>query len=401
MAREINLVPDVKGEMIKALKMRNFILFVCIIVAAASVGVTVVFGLIMGGQQLARDGKKQSIEELSSKLNSYSELGQTLTIKNQVEDISAISDNKQVFTRTFNLLSAILPTGLDTIRISELRVNLSGDEETSQPTLNFDAQANAGKEPYIDYNVLDSFKKSMQFMHYDYGNYVDKDGNTIPSYCMIEKGVDGAMLRDEKNNYYAYWTLKEDGCLASDVKAEDYTTEDFNGEKVVKIWRTPQYKTWYKANSDKTNMTLDGTITGVPHFESQCITYTGDDSSDKNNPKWSNDNQCNLITRGDSTANSIVIIESSNGRDANEELVLRFTATIYVNPEFYKFNNHHMIALAPSGRVNVTDSFVQIQSMFEQRASDCEEGDTSCESTVNSGGDETNTNNNNQTNGGS
>ena len=32
MAREINLVPDVKGEMIKALKLRNFIFFLCIVI---------------------------------------------------------------------------------------------------------------------------------------------------------------------------------------------------------------------------------------------------------------------------------------------------------------------------------------------------------------------------------
>ena len=31
MAREINLVPDIKDEMIKTLKMRNLIFFICII----------------------------------------------------------------------------------------------------------------------------------------------------------------------------------------------------------------------------------------------------------------------------------------------------------------------------------------------------------------------------------
>ena len=41
MAREINLVPDIKGEMIKTLKLRNFIFFLCIVVASASVAVTV------------------------------------------------------------------------------------------------------------------------------------------------------------------------------------------------------------------------------------------------------------------------------------------------------------------------------------------------------------------------
>ena len=71
MAREINLVPDVKEEMIKALKLRNLILFICIAVSIASIVVTLIFGLIMGGQKLARDSKKQAIEDLSSKLNSY------------------------------------------------------------------------------------------------------------------------------------------------------------------------------------------------------------------------------------------------------------------------------------------------------------------------------------------
>ena len=45
------------------------------------------------------------------------------------------------------------------------------------PTFTIDAQANAGQEPYIDYRVLDAFKKSMQYMRYDYGEYVDKEGD--------------------------------------------------------------------------------------------------------------------------------------------------------------------------------------------------------------------------------
>ena len=279
MAREINLVPDVKEEMIKALKLRNLILFICIAVSIASVVITLIFGLIMGGQKLARDSKKQAIEDLSSKLNSYNELNQTLTIKNQVENIDTLSGDKRIFTRTFNLLSAIIPTGADTIRISELNINLSED----QPTLTLDAQANAGKDPYIDYNVLDSFKKSMQYMHYDYGEYVDKNDNPIPAYCMIEKGSDGAMLQ-ENGNYYAYWTIEEEGCTpTNDSKKSDYQTENYDGKEVVKIWRTPNYNEWYKSG-DNTNISLDGVIKGVPHFNSQCITYTGYDTENRDNP---------------------------------------------------------------------------------------------------------------------
>ena len=71
MAREINLVPDIKEEMIKALKLRNFIFFVCIIVASASVGVILLFATIAGGQQAIADGNKAKIEFVLEKLRQY------------------------------------------------------------------------------------------------------------------------------------------------------------------------------------------------------------------------------------------------------------------------------------------------------------------------------------------
>ncbi len=383
MAREINLVPDIKDEMIKTLKLRNFIFFLCIAVAAISVGATVLIGLVMGGQQIAIDNKKGTIDNLSSKLNSYTDLNDFLTIKSQLDDISTLTDNKKVLSRTFNILSALIPTGADTITISELNVNLAEE----QPTFTFDGQANAGTEPFIDYNVLDAFKKSMQYMRYDYGNYVDKSGNQIPAYCMIEKGTDGAVFNDPSKGIYAYWLINGDGCNPSeDTKASDYSLEEYSGEQVVKVWRTPQFSEWYKEtpSDNQPYMSLDGIISNVPHFESSCITYAGDDSQDSANPKWTETNEeCRLIPGG---SEGIIISDSSNGRDVSDQLVLRFSAEIQIAPEAYQFSNSHMLAIAPSGRRNVTDSYVQVQAMFGARATDCAEGDTACESNTNKNG---------------
>ena len=393
MAREINLVPDIKDEMIKTLKLRNYIFFACFVIAVASVSVVLIFGLIAGGQQLARDSKKATIDKLHDKLNSYSDLGDMITIKDQVGNIDTLTQNKQVLSRTFSALSAFIPTGADTIKISELNVNLSpavdesgGEEmETTQPTFTLEAQANAGKEPFIDYNVLDSFKKSMQYMHYDYGNYVDKAGNTIPAYCMIEQGADGATLKEDKDgkpNYYAYWTIEAEGCNPSEeLKSSDYNVEDYEGQKVVRIWRTPQFADWYKnsSNSSGASISLDGVISNIEHFESSCITYTGNESGNGSAPKWDEQNQCMLAKDEDGSGEVIVINESSNGRDSSEELVLRFSATIKLDPEFFKFENTHMLALAPSGRRNVTDSYVQVQAMFGKRAKDCDKNDAACQ----------------------
>ena len=411
MAREINLVPDIKEEMIKALKLRNFIFFVCIIVASASVGVILLFATIAGGQQAIADGNKTKIETMSKKLKSYGDLTDFLTIRDQLTNLSSISRNKKLLSRSFGILTALLPKGADVIKISELNIDLTG----TQPTITFDAQANAGEPPYIDYNVLDSFKKSMQYMRYDYGNYVDKNGNTIPAYCIIESGNDGATFSDAERGNYAYWLITGEGCNPSyeplevtnsededDEEAakadealseaevyrrtEGYTTETYDDQTVVKIWRTPQFSDWYKTEEveGEPYMNLSGAISGVEHFESECIRYSGVENPNTSAVSWSSTNEsCYLVPDG---SDGIRITDSSNGRDSSDELVLRFSATITLTPEVYKFSNHHVLSFGPSGRYNVTDSYVQIQDMFTQRASDCDPNDTSCNDSKNRGG---------------
>lgn len=390
MAREINLVPDIKGEMIKALKLRNLTFFICIVVAAASFALTAVVAAVAGGQQAIVDGKKDTITELSKKINSYDDLDNFLTIKDQLGNLSTIADNKKVLSRTFGLLTALFPS---TITISELSINLS----SSNPVISFDAQANADAPPYIDYNVLDSFKKSMKYMRYDYGNYVDKEGNTIPAYCMIESGADGATFYDSGKGYYAYWLITGEGCdpaYESDTESsedgyqisatemsrisETYTLETYEGQTVVRIWRTPQYNDWYREVEveGEPYMSLDGEISGVAHFESRCTTYSGVLNSNTGIVNWTSSNEdCTLVPDGD---DGIKISDSSNGRDANGDLVLRFSAAITLDQNYYKFGRNHMLAVGPTGRYNVTDSYVQIQSIFGAPATDCAADDTAC-----------------------
>ena len=272
--REINLVPSVKSEMIKTLKIRNLIFFLCIVVASASVGVTFLFGAVVGGQQLAINGKNDTIKALSSKLTDYEELDSFLTVKDQLGNIATLTSNKKVISRTFNILAAMIPNteGGDSIEISELNVNLS----EGVPTFSFEAQADAHTAPFFDYRVLDAFQKSMEYLKYDYGRYVDKDGDMIPAYCMIEEDDNGSMFRSGKD-IYAYWTINAEGCRpggyveeenteeentdgedttdtqpssreSDDTIAYGYETEEYAGQRVVRIWRTPQATAWYHKN---------------------------------------------------------------------------------------------------------------------------------------------------------
>ncbi len=451
---EVSLVPEVKRQMIKTMKIRNIFLFVCIVLVSVAGGTVLIMTTIWSGQNITMSGQDKRMESMSSKLNDYDSLGEFLTIQDQLDKINQVNTNKKVLSRVFSILGVVLPTGPDTISISDLTVNMATD------SLRFDAQADAKVSPYIDYRVLESFKKGVSLMKYDYGRYVTADGDEIPTRCMVETDVDGNTLVEEEtsglitNRYiYAYWLKGKKGC---DPKRDDMTEEEEDEEEtaeaeatqtatvtsqsflnqftvtqtaeegesaekaaensakeaaakqqkikdeydkklesmndyekqladtqlqsgakmenidVVKIYRSPRFSDWY----EKGYIDEGGTITGIQHFESQCITYSGEDST--SGMKWTATNDCMLATE------EPVIQDSSNGRNSNGDLVLRFTALMTLDPAVFMFENKHVMAISPSGQ-NVTDSYRQIEGMFEQRAADCSDSDVVCTTTSTKG----------------
>ena len=78
---EINLVPEVKMQMIQAQKIRNLVLFICIVVSVASVGAVLVLLGIKSGQDIAMASQDKKLETMSAKLMGYGELGDLVTIE--------------------------------------------------------------------------------------------------------------------------------------------------------------------------------------------------------------------------------------------------------------------------------------------------------------------------------
>ena len=460
---EVNLVPDIKMEMIKFQKIRNVVFFICLVVSIVSISTVIFFGGIKGTQDLLISGQEKHIKNLSDKITNYKELPDFLTIQDQLKKLSEIDKKRPVLSRVFPILKNLFPTGADTITMSELNVNL----ETSSMT--FDAQANAGEDPKIDYRVLESFKKSVNLMKYDHGRFVDVNGNPIPTRCIKETDDNGNLL-SENGNVYVIWkrgnkdcdpgrndhvdnedeqkektidNSKNDSSLKNtrvnggigqvtggndaskknqddQNKSDDYKSEEKKAVTKIqtvipdeKIWRTPQFDTWSAKKEVKTSedgvlddltsstenktesqgekevettiiknvknyvytpsMDLKGKISGIPHFESECIRYSGQQTNEdgKTVVKWSAENICKMVPEG------IQITDSSNGRDANNNLVLRFSAIISVDPNIFAYNTKHVMTIGPTGQ-NVTDSYQQIKGMFAAPAKDCRADDTEC-----------------------
>lgn len=416
---EVNLVPDVKIKMIKAQKMRNLVLFICIVVSVASVGTVLVLFSIKSGQDIAMATQDAKLEKMSEKLNGYQELGDLVTVQRQLEMISRLQADRPVLSRVFGAVAVVLPQGNDLVSISELRANFNESN-----LIRIEGQTDARVAPLIDYRVLEALKKGVALTKYDYGRFVDAKGNEIPTWCISEADGNGVPYR-EGENYYAWWNMNIEGCAGDPegaVRADgEYATlvynkdsevetvetevtreeleeqgtvidEDENGEITVfddtvevqkdgdttkfvrkttdrvKVWRTPLFDEWHKAGY----MELNGDISGVQHFTSECTQYSGSmQGGDGTSAKWTSTNECMLAPEG------LTVLSSTNARDESDNLVLRFTATVEFDEEFFRFKNKHMIAIGPMGQ-NVTDSYVQIGGMFGKEAAECEPGDTEC-----------------------
>ena len=368
---EINLVPDVKAEMIKAQKTRNLVFFVCGAISAMAIGMVILLAAIRGGQQIRMNSQDDMLLAMTEKLDEYDGLGEILTIQSQLNNLESIRLNKRALSRVFTVLASMLPTGSDTVTLSALDINLE------ESTMNIEGQANAGPNTDgIDYRVLEAFTKQVGLMKYDYGRYVDKNGDEIPTMCIDEANDQGVPFTDEKGRIYAVWHKGRKGCDPSIEEDEDdgYSSSgSVNTDETEEILRTPNLdgsdsNNWYK----KGYIDLDGNISGVAHFESQCIAYTGVEYG--GSVTWPSTNNCVLAPGG------IEVTSSSNGRQSGGDLVLRFTATLEFDEEIFNFNNKHLIAIAPSGRTNVTDSLLQLESMFSEKAMDCDDSDSACRS---------------------
>ena len=301
---EINLVPEVKMQMIKAQKMRNLVLFICIVVSSVAVGAVVILFGIKSGQDIAMHNQDSKLKLMSDKLNGYDEFDDLITIQDQLGRYSEILQKRAVVSRVFGALGVMLPQGSDEVKMSELKVTLDTD------TINMEGQADAKVAPLIDYRVLEAFKKSVDLTKFDYGRYVDVDGKEIPTQCIVAADESGNAFRDG-DSYYAWWDLKIPGCEATerslnqsenDAEFHFSSTAEVETEEVeevkqpdvnpmnplepsttepevvmvekpvrVKIWRTPQFDAWYQEGY----MSTDGKIDGVEHFNSECYVYSG------------------------------------------------------------------------------------------------------------------------------
>jgi len=225
---EINLVPDIKQELLRAQSIRAKVITGSIFIGVASVAIVTLLVIYVFTVQAIRGGLADtSIKQGSDKLMAVTDLSKTLTIQNQLTKISSLNNNKKIDSRIFDLLNAIIPPAPNNIRISNLIIN------SSTGLITIDGQA------ANSYAAVEVFKKTIEGTTLKY-----TDNNDEPQ--AIE--------------------------LASHISTSDTSYgEDTTGAKVLRFTLSFAYAPELFAPSSKNisiAITIDGNVTdsflGVP-----------------------------------------------------------------------------------------------------------------------------------------
>ena len=146
---EVNLIPDVKREYLHAQRVRNTVISVSMLVAAAAAGTVIVLGLALGSLQFASGQADNAIKSKYKELSDKPDINDLLTIQNQLTQIDMISSNRGVNSRIFDTLSAVNPQAPNNVTMSTVRYN------ASEKTITIEGSTAGG------FNAVDALKKTI------------------------------------------------------------------------------------------------------------------------------------------------------------------------------------------------------------------------------------------------
>lgn len=107
---ELNLLPDVKLEYIKAQRQRRLVVGISSIVTIAAVAVLVLTLGVSGLQKKHLSDLTKDINKKTATLQGTKNINDILTIQNQLQSLPALHNSKPAASRLFNYLNQVTPT---------------------------------------------------------------------------------------------------------------------------------------------------------------------------------------------------------------------------------------------------------------------------------------------------
>lgn len=119
---QINLLPDVKSNYIKAQRSKRLIIISAVLVSAVAVGLLAIVGGIYATQKLVLSQLDSSIDKNIKTLQTTADLDKVLTIQNQLGALDKLHGDKPVSSRLLDILMRTTP---NEVQVSSVSLNFA------------------------------------------------------------------------------------------------------------------------------------------------------------------------------------------------------------------------------------------------------------------------------------
>jgi len=120
---QINLIPDIKRELLRAQKMRRTAISISILTGLIAGGVVVGLAVILGVQVVYEAHVRTSIKDQYDALVKIDNIDNVLTIQNQLKTLQTYQDTRTMDSRLFDVLGAINPAAPNNVQFSSVKLD--------------------------------------------------------------------------------------------------------------------------------------------------------------------------------------------------------------------------------------------------------------------------------------
>lgn len=168
---ELNLLPDVKQELVKANRIQRIIIVASILASAAAIALVLSLFSLSQIQKKHINDLNQDIASKTAQLQKDSELKKILTVQNQLDSLTALHSTKPAASRLFDFLIQTTPSDVSI-------TNFTVDFNTHKITVSGTAPSLSSVNKYVD---------TLKFTQYK----IDNSKNTTKAFSGVVLGSYG------------------------------------------------------------------------------------------------------------------------------------------------------------------------------------------------------------------
>jgi hypothetical protein len=193
---QLNLLPDVKLEYIKAQKQHRLIMTLSVLAIIVTIGLTVLLLVVSTLEKARLSALTEDIQDKVTELKDKPDIDKILTVQNQLNSLTALHTAKPAINNVYGLLVEVTPQKVTvsefTATYSEKKIKISGNADSLSSVNKFVDTLKFTK--FTSDKIKDKAFAFNSVVMTEYGvNPETKDPNQFAEYT-IEMGYDDAIF---------------------------------------------------------------------------------------------------------------------------------------------------------------------------------------------------------------